>query len=141
MLFRSPPLVEGREKIDLENSKKIIEILDEEKEIYENELLKMQNDPIFQLDLQILYLRRVHGLCYYSAEEYDDERMLSSKCGPIYIRSPIRISPSKLGEYANTKTFQDQIDAFVKKRIAKGPIKIIKVLLLNNISLVKVMNI
>ncbi len=49
------------------------------------------------LDLNVIYLRKVHAFCYYSGEvfqfrlniekEYDDERMLSSKCGPIYIRT------------------------------------------------------
>lgn len=34
------------------------------------------------LDLLILYLRRVHAYCFYTGEEYDDERTLAAKCGP-----------------------------------------------------------
>jgi len=125
----TPPLIEGREKVDLELSRKLIELLDIEKEITDNELLQMINTPIVQLDLQILYLRKVHGLCYYSAEEYDDERMLSAKCGPIYLRSAKRIPPNKLNDYINTKMFQERIDSYVEKKLAKGPIKITKVFL------------
>lgn len=124
----TPPLVEGREKIDLELSRKLIELLDVEKEITENELLEMSKDVVVQLDLQILYLRKVHGLCYYSTEEYDDERMLSAKCGPIYLRSSKRIASNRLNEYINTKIFQERIDSYVEKRLAKGPAKILKVL-------------
>ena len=36
-----------------------------------------------------MYLRRVHGYCYYSGVHAQDERQLSSKCGPIYLRSKI----------------------------------------------------
>eukprot|EP00826_Nyctotherus_ovalis_P026192 TRINITY_DN2045_c0_g4_i2.p2 TRINITY_DN2045_c0_g4~~TRINITY_DN2045_c0_g4_i2.p2 ORF type:complete len:260 (+),score=64.33 TRINITY_DN2045_c0_g4_i2:646-1425(+) len=124
----TPPLAEGREKVDLELSRKLIALLDEEKEIAENELWKVENEPLKQLDLQILYLRKVHGLCYYSAEEYDDERILSARCGPIYLRSSARIPSSKLNEYVNTRIFQERIDLYVEKRLAKGPVKISKVL-------------
>lgn len=39
-------------------------------------------DLTFKLDILLLYLRRVHAYCLYCAEEYEDERMLSSRCGP-----------------------------------------------------------
>lgn len=34
------------------------------------------------LDILLIYLRRVHAYCLYCGEEYEDERMLSTKCGP-----------------------------------------------------------
>lgn len=40
-----------------------------------------------QLDLQILYLRRVHAYCFYLGEEYEDERTLAAKIGPQHLRS------------------------------------------------------
>ncbi len=125
----TPPLTEGREAKDLELSRKLIEVLDEEKQIKDNELLAAHtvNDPITQLDLQILYLRKVHGLCYYSAEEYDDERMLAAKCGPVYLRSAVRVPLDKLSEHVNTKIFEERIQGFVEKKLAKGPMKLIKV--------------
>lgn len=125
----TPPLSAGREKIDLEQSRKLIELLDEERQIKENELLatSTKRDTIQQLDLQILYLRKVHAVCYYSGEEYDDERMLSAKCGPIFLRSPQRVSFEKMSEYVNTKIFEERIDAFVKRRLEKGPVKLQKV--------------
>ena len=39
-----------------------------------------------QLDLQLLYLRKVHSYCYYCAAEHYDERMLAAKCGSIHLR-------------------------------------------------------
>lgn len=36
-----------------------------------------------QLDLQILYLRKVHSYCYYSASEFANEKILSNKCGQV----------------------------------------------------------
>lgn len=126
----TPSLSEGREKIDLELSRKLIVLLDEEKGITDNELLYMNNDPIVQLDLQIMYLRKVHALCYYSADEYDDERMLAAKCGPVYLRSVVRIPQDKLNMNVNTKIFEERITSYVEKRVSRGPIKLIKVFLL-----------
>ena len=40
-----------------------------------------------KLDLSLLYLRRVHAYCLYCGEEYEDERMLSTRCGPQHIRN------------------------------------------------------
>ena len=48
--------------------------------------MKAPIEQEWQLDVQLLYLRRVHAFCFYCLEEYDDERMLSAKCGPIHIR-------------------------------------------------------
>ena len=45
-----------------------------------------------KLDILLLYLRRVHSYCFYCAEEYDDERMLSTRCGPQHIRNAQKIS-------------------------------------------------
>lgn len=123
----TPPLVVGRELVDLELSRKLIKLLDEEKGIADNELLQMNNEGTTQLDLQILYLRKIHALCYYSADEYDDERMLAAKCGPVYLRSSVRIPEDRLSENPGTKIFQEHVDSYVEKRMAKGPVKLVKV--------------
>lgn len=80
--------------LDFKQSARLVTCLDKEKEINENPLLiseeaflmKPPIDQEWQLDIQLLYLRRVHAFCFYCLEEYDDERMLSAKCGPIHIR-------------------------------------------------------
>ena len=47
----------------------------------------MQKLPLqLKLDILLLYLRRVHAFCFYCSEEYEDERMLSTRCGPQHIR-------------------------------------------------------
>lgn len=40
-----------------------------------------------RLDLLLLYMRRVHAYSFYEGEEYDDERMLATRCGPQHIRN------------------------------------------------------
>lgn len=104
----TPPLFDERMSEDLDFSKSIISILDKEKGLevnffynffQQNFLIDCGKDSRpkeFQLDLQILYLRRVHGYCFYCLEEYDDERMLATRCGNIHIRSY-----KKLGQKRN----------------------------------------
>lgn len=87
----------------------------------------------FQLDLQILYLRRVHGLCYYCMEEYDDERMLATRCGNIHVRSYKKLGARKnevqneklnqISEQYKTETeWEKNFIKQVKTRVEKGPI-------------------
>lgn len=128
----TPPLPEGRELIDLELSKQLILLLDEEKQIKDNELLgsAQTNDKILQLDLQLLYLRKVHALCYYSMEEFDDDRMLAAKSGPAFIRSKKRVSKSEetMPENIISRNFVESIDKFVASRLAKPQVKQQKVI-------------
>lgn len=83
------------DKFDLEKhlaaSKELIRALDSDKGIQKNFLLEssMNRDKTVQFDLQVLYLRKVHSYCYYSIKEYLDERMLSAKCGVIFLRGRI----------------------------------------------------
>ncbi len=69
----------------------------------------------------------MHALCYYSAEEYDDERMLAAKCGPVYLRSSVRIAPVQLNDYVGTKIFEERVTGYVNSRLTKGPTKLLKV--------------
>jgi hypothetical protein len=64
--------------------------------------------PTQQLDLMVLYLRRVHAYCFYCGEEYDDERMVASKCGPQHIRNCKRIDKEQFAtssEWEGSKNF------------------------------------
>ena len=67
-------------------------MFDPEKEIEsyivnEVEQLKPPVTQELKLDLLLLYLRRVHFYCLYCGEEYEDERMLCTRCGPQHIRN------------------------------------------------------
>ena len=81
--------------VDWKQTSRLITIIDREKGIFENPLLVtderffMMNEveKELQLDLQLLYLRKVHAFCYYCLEEYEDERMLAAKCAPAHIRT------------------------------------------------------
>ena len=90
----TPAYFEERIGEDLEFTKNLINMFDKEKGIdssFLNTLTsnegKETRSKELQLDLQILYLRRVHGFCYYCLEEYEDERALSTKCDNIHLRN------------------------------------------------------
>ena len=71
---------------DAEYTKKIIDILDKDKCIKNSPKFEQFDDMRIRLDLQILYLRKIHGFCYYCFEFYDDERNLSTKCDNAHLR-------------------------------------------------------
>jgi hypothetical protein len=119
----TPALYEDRIDEDNEFTKTFISIFDKEKGIENglNEKLEGKNKEL-QLDLQILYLRRVHGFCYYCLEEFEDERALSTKCDNIHLRSY-----KSLGLRENEKdglTYEAEWDRnftrLIKQKIEKG---------------------
>lgn len=92
----TPPLPDRLIDLDYEICKQLItKVLDPEKDIKEDVVSKLEAARLedqselslrTKLDLLLLYLRRVHSFCLYCGEEYEDERMLSNRCGPQHIR-------------------------------------------------------
>ena len=119
----TPPLSEGCELRDLALSRELIKVLDLEKGVDIMELVGAQIDELNaaevrkQLDLQILYLRRVHAFCFYQGKEFEDERVLSTKSGPQYIRNKARVQLNG----ANQSEFEQNYTSKVQKRIDQGP--------------------
>lgn len=125
----TPPLPDDITDRDLELCRKLVhEVLDPEKKIdfatsaLEGacKFLKKQQ----QLDLYLLYLRRVHALCLYCGEEYDDERMLASKCGPQHLRSAKQLSRDDSDNnlnYMGSKNFEEKYVNAAQTRLRKGP--------------------
>ena len=72
---------------DVLYTKQIIDIMDKDKCIKNSPKFEQFDDKRIRLDLQILYLRKIHGFCYYCFEFYDDERNLSTKCDNAHIRN------------------------------------------------------
>lgn len=65
----------------------------------------------------------MHAYCYYSGEEYDDERMLSSKVGPQLIRSKDRIPADEVQsneDFAATKIYEERFLTYHQGRIERG---------------------
>jgi hypothetical protein len=52
-----------------------------------DKIMEKSISNVLKLDLLLLYLRRVHAYCLYCGEEFEDERMLSTRCGPQHIRN------------------------------------------------------
>lgn len=77
-----------------------------------------------QLDLNIIYLRRVHGFCYYCLEEYDDERMLATRCDNIHLRASKSIgnrTVEAIQTYKNEADWDKNFTRKLKERLEKGP--------------------
>lgn len=92
----TPPLPQDLMKLDYNICAKLItEVFDAEKTI-ESFIVQKLEEVVLpdegkltlrqKLDIMLLYLRRVHSYCLYCGEEYEDERMLSTRCGPQHIR-------------------------------------------------------
>ena len=97
----TPPLFEERLNEDLIGSFKIISILDKYRQILNNPLINGVNiekitlmekeERIKKLNMNILYLRKIHGFCYYCLRCYKDERNLSKKCCYIHLRHYVQL--------------------------------------------------
>ena len=92
----TPPLFEERLVEDIKGSNKIISILDTYRGIDKNPLTEKNNieeiselpeeEKINILNFSILYLRKVHGFCYYCLKGFKDERNLTKKCDFLHLR-------------------------------------------------------
>ena len=97
----TPPLFEERLVEDIIGSNKIISILDTYREIDKNPLsekLKLEEisqlseeEKIKILNFNILYLRKVHGFCYYCLKGFKDERNLTKKCDLLHLRHYVKL--------------------------------------------------
>jgi hypothetical protein len=80
----SPPIQNDQMKRDYDTCKTLIrEILDKGKEIKHSYPFPNEQTTV---DFMILYMRKVHGYCFYSGTRCEDERQLASKACPLYIR-------------------------------------------------------
>jgi hypothetical protein len=97
----TPPLFDDRLDDDLLGSYKIINILDTYRQIIKNPLtndfdmskiaLKEKEEKIKILNLNILYLRKIHGFCYYCLKGFKDERNLTKRCDYLHLRHYIKL--------------------------------------------------
>ena len=116
------PYFEERISEDLEFSKALIQIYDKERAIDGNTLFDYKDgrSKEYQLDLQILYLRRVHGFCYYCLEGYEDERMLSTRCDNVHLRNNLNLyqrKPEIIDSNKYEADWDKQFSKLVKEKI------------------------
>ena len=147
----TPPLFDERIVEDVKHTKKLIMIFDKDKEIENNPLIDnnvvvddssnintavtVTDDIENQLDLQLLYLRRVHGFCYYCLKEHEDERNLATKCDNAHLRNykhlgsrtnPQSTTQQELTDaFAFDKFFSEKVKSFFKKGVLTPPPKYI----------------
>jgi hypothetical protein len=115
----TPPLFEERLEDDLEMSREFIHSYDKQRGVDSKKLFESSHrTKEQQLDIQILFLRRVYGFCYYCLEEYEDERVLATKCEHIHLRSS-----KNLGKRSAEDSYDAQWDRnftrLVKEKYAK----------------------
>lgn len=119
----TPMLYPERIDDDLGFTREIIEMFDKDKEIINNLVLlnKEKRSKEVQLDLQLLYLRKVHGFCYYCLEEFEDERNLSTKCENCHLRSGyLPRGRNEDIEMSEEKEFDNYFTMKVREFISKG---------------------
>ena len=91
----TPPLPAKQIEYDLKICQRLIKnVFDPEKQIEStivDQIMSKDISDMLKLDLLLLYLRRVHAYCLYCGEEFEDERMLSTRCGPQHIRNSQKI--------------------------------------------------
>ena len=126
----TPPLSDDFVERDFELCRRLVtEVFDAEKLIpreSSERLVEFANMLQSQerLDLLLLYLRRVHAYCFYCGEEYDDERMLASKCGPQHIRNASKLSKDELessDKWSGSKSFVDKYVKAAREKLNAGP--------------------
>lgn len=82
-----------------------------------------------QLDYLILYLRRIHGYCFYCGERCADERLLTTKCAPLHLRQnlPTSVNSNFFEQdelYEPTRCFIGNYVDAAKLILKQGPIKL-----------------
>ena len=97
----TPPLFDERLNEDLISSYKIINIFDEYRLVQNNPLTQNfevdkiaiidNEEKIKMLNMNILYLRKVYGFCYYCLKGYKDERLLSKRCDFLHLRHYVQL--------------------------------------------------
>ena len=124
----TPPLFEERLTEDIIGSNKIIYILDNYREIINNPLIEKINiDGISKLNNEekikilndnILYLRKIHGFCYYCLKGFKDERNLTKKCDYLHLRHYI-----KLGKWDNAENINKNNEINISEEELKNAIE------------------
>ena len=78
------------EEDEIKNCEEIIKKFDSFRNIKSNVILnekeKINNNKKY-FDLMILYLRKIHGFCYYCVKFFYDEKNLDYKCDSVHLRN------------------------------------------------------
>ncbi|XP_060066820.1 serrate RNA effector molecule homolog [Ylistrum balloti] len=75
--------------------------------------IERDENIIKALDRMILYLRIVHSIDYYSANEYPNEDEMPHRCGIMHARGPPPLSKLPASEAAEwTKSFEEKLKVF-----------------------------
>ncbi len=93
-----------------------------------NTNLNSDEAKINKLDLNILYLRKVHGFCYYCCEEYNDERTLANKCDWVHLRNSNIIGKRSNELYTEEKSkealWDEKLTSLINKKIENLQLRI-----------------
>eukprot|EP00435_Cladocopium_sp_Y103_P044716 s2119_g12.t1 len=115
--FVLPPEMSLPERLqrDLELSAEVLQRLDALLEVCHEAteyILQYPGSTELKLDLQVLYLRRVHHFCFYAASWCQDEWALRDRCGAAALRSGKR--PSSILEESDwTFEHEKRIEKFL----------------------------
>lgn len=77
-----------------------------------------------RLDTLLVYLRKVHGYCFYSGIKCENERELAPKCSPMHLRQPPSVNRDLFDNsplYGSAKLFETNYLDAANKILKKGP--------------------
>ena len=111
---------------DLKLCEKLISsIYDKEREIkFPFDKMDEIESPSTKLDTYVVYLRQVHGYCFFSGVKCDDERALAAKCSPQYLRQHPSVERALFDTsplYGSAKQFETNYVQAAEKIIKEGP--------------------
>jgi len=84
-----------------------------------NALVSVEGSTELKLDLQLMYLRRVHCFCFYSCQWCNDEWELRDRCGAVFLRSSPETSVIDAAVAAGNKWAQAH-DARIQEFLASA---------------------
>lgn len=84
-------------------------------------LLGRQALPIAKLDLQVLYLRRVHCFCFYAAAWCDHEWDLRQRCGAAALRESLSGAGKAAAEGEWAKAHDERLQCFLETAELQRP--------------------
>lgn len=112
---------------DLILCKRLIkEVFDVEKEIefpFEKLETEVESEDE-RFDTLLLYLRQVHGYCFFCGTKCEDERTLSGKCASQHLRSPPTIDRTLFDSsalFGSARQFERNYVESAEKILEKGP--------------------
>eukprot|EP00005_Dracoamoeba_jomungandri_P011337 CAMPEP_0174272846 /NCGR_PEP_ID=MMETSP0439-20130205/52543_1 /TAXON_ID=0 /ORGANISM="Stereomyxa ramosa, Strain Chinc5" /LENGTH=651 /DNA_ID=CAMNT_0015363639 /DNA_START=528 /DNA_END=2483 /DNA_ORIENTATION=+ len=121
----APPEADSDERVakDAEQSSKLLRLLDSEREIETHPFVDFisAEDERMRLNINIVYLRKVHLFCYYCGTQFEDEEELQRCCGVRHLRSKNKNRAGPNPQTAWLSSLDERIEARLDTTGVRSP--------------------